>query len=65
MKKKASAPIKVSADLHMGTMNLLLDSLIKPRRKSAMVFGTKDAVVMGEDASLATKRSDGKTKHVC
>lgn len=56
MKKKDFALMIISADLLMAVINLSPNKLIRPRRRNAMVFGTKDAVVMAEDANLDTKK---------
>lgn len=63
IKKKDSVLTRTSAGLHTATTNLSPDKLIRLRRRSAMASGIKDAVVMVGDASLDTKKSDGKIRH--
>ncbi len=55
--------MRISADLPMETTSLLPNKSTRVKRKNAMDFGTKDAVVTARDASSATSKQDGKIKH--
>lgn len=56
IKKKDSALMRISAGLPMETTSLLPNKSTRVKRKNAMDFGTKDAVVMARDASSATSK---------